>query len=61
MPAQPLLIPVSFAATPAEIATAEAERRHLARLGLDVAPLSAGDAGRRAAARRRCPMPTWPN
>jgi DNA mismatch repair protein MutL len=42
LPAQPLLIPVSFAATPAEIATAEAEAATLLQLGLDVAPLSAG-------------------
>jgi DNA mismatch repair protein MutL len=39
LPSQPLLIPVSFAATPAEIATAEAEGDALADLGLDVAPL----------------------
>ncbi|TDP74903.1 DNA mismatch repair endonuclease MutL [Roseateles toxinivorans] len=37
---QPLLIPVSFAATPQEIATAEAHADSLLRLGLDVAPLS---------------------
>ena len=42
MPAQPLLIPVSFAATPAEIATAEAEPAALLELGLDVGVLSAG-------------------
>ncbi len=42
LPAQPLLIPVSFAATPAELATAEAERQTLLTLGLDLAPLSAG-------------------
>jgi DNA mismatch repair protein MutL len=42
LPAQPLLIPVSFAATPAELATAEAERETLLTLGLDLAPLSAG-------------------
>jgi DNA mismatch repair protein MutL len=41
MPAQPLLVPVSFAATPAEVATAEAESQALLDLGLDVAPLSA--------------------
>lgn len=41
LPAQPLLIPVSFAATAAEIATAEAEAEALLSLGLDVAPLSA--------------------
>lgn len=39
---QPLLIPVTFAATPSEIATAEAQRDTLRQLGLDVAPLSAG-------------------
>ncbi|MBV8502761.1 MAG: DNA mismatch repair endonuclease MutL [Paucibacter sp.] len=37
---QPLLIPVTFAATPQEIATAEAQAETLAKLGLDVAPLS---------------------
>ncbi|MBK1612731.1 DNA mismatch repair endonuclease MutL [Rubrivivax gelatinosus] len=41
LPAQPLLLPVSFAATAAEIATAEAEREALLALGLDVAPLAA--------------------
>ena len=39
--AQPLLVPVSFAATPTELATAEAEAQTLYDLGLDVAPLSA--------------------
>ena len=38
---QPLLIPITFAATPTEIATAEARAASLLRLGLDVAPLSA--------------------
>ncbi|MCV2364363.1 DNA mismatch repair endonuclease MutL [Paucibacter sp. DJ1R-11] len=38
---QPLLIPVTFAATAQEIATAEAHAEALNRLGLDVAPLSA--------------------
>ena len=38
---QPLLIPITFAATPTEIATAEAQAASLLRLGLDVAPLSA--------------------
>ncbi|OWQ44533.1 DNA mismatch repair protein MutL [Roseateles noduli] len=38
---QPLLIPVTFAATPAEIATAEAQAETLQRLGLDISPLSA--------------------
>lgn len=42
LPSQPLLIPVSFAATPAEIATAAAEQAALQALGLDVAQLSAG-------------------
>lgn len=41
MPAQPLLVPVSFAATPTEMATAEAEADALLQLGLDVGPLSA--------------------
>jgi DNA mismatch repair protein MutL len=40
--AQPLLIPVTFAATPAEVATAEAQQATLRELGLDVAPLSPG-------------------
>jgi DNA mismatch repair protein MutL len=39
LPAQPLLIPVTFAATAAEVATAEAEQDSLRALGLDVAPL----------------------
>jgi len=39
--AQPLLIPVTFSATPQEIATAEAQAQTLQRLGLDIAPLSA--------------------
>ncbi len=38
---QPLLIPASFAATPEEVATAEAGADTLATLGLDVSPLSA--------------------
>ncbi|MCU0969372.1 MAG: DNA mismatch repair endonuclease MutL [Rubrivivax sp.] len=42
LPTQPLLVPVSFAATAAEIATAEAESPTLAALGLDVAPLGPG-------------------
>ena len=41
LPAQPLLIPQSFAATPVEIATAEAEAEALQALGLDVGVLSA--------------------
>jgi DNA mismatch repair protein MutL len=39
---QPLLIPATFAATPQEIATAEAQPDNLRALGLDVSPLSAG-------------------
>ncbi|MFT7723924.1 MAG: DNA mismatch repair endonuclease MutL [Roseateles sp.] len=38
---QPLLIPVSFAATAEEVAAAEQHADTLGRLGLDVAPLSA--------------------
>ena len=38
---QPLLIPATFAATPNEIATAEAQADNLLALGLDVSPLSA--------------------
>jgi DNA mismatch repair protein MutL len=41
LPSQPLLIPFSFAATAAEIATAEAEHEGLLALGLDVGVLSA--------------------
>jgi DNA mismatch repair protein MutL len=41
LPSQPLLIPEAMAATPTELATAEAERETLLELGLDVAPLSA--------------------
>jgi DNA mismatch repair protein MutL len=39
LPSQPLLVPVTFAATPAEVATAEAERDALLRVGLEVDPL----------------------
>ena len=39
---QPLLIPATFAATPTELATAEAQGAALGRLGLDVAPLAPG-------------------
>ena len=39
---QPLLIPATFSATPTEVAAAETHTRTLARLGLDVAPLSPG-------------------
>ncbi len=42
VPTQPLLIPLSFAATAAELACAEAERDTLLELGLDVSALSAG-------------------
>ena len=38
---QPLLIPATFAATPPEIATAEAHADNLRALGLEVTPLSA--------------------
>ncbi|MFO1293546.1 MAG: DNA mismatch repair endonuclease MutL [Rubrivivax sp.] len=40
LPAQPLLIAAHFAATPAELATAEAEQATLHALGLDVSALS---------------------
>ncbi|HPO19723.1 MAG TPA: DNA mismatch repair endonuclease MutL [Rubrivivax sp.] len=39
--AQPLLLPLSFAATPAEMVTAQQHAHTLLELGLDVAPLSA--------------------
>jgi DNA mismatch repair protein MutL len=39
--AQPLLLPVSFSATPAEMATAQQHGQALRELGLDVTPLSA--------------------
>jgi DNA mismatch repair protein MutL len=39
---QPLLIPATFAATPHEIATAEAQAETLRTLGLDITPLAAG-------------------
>jgi len=42
LPAQPLLIPATFAATPTEVATAEAHAHTLVALGLDVTPLSPG-------------------
>ncbi len=41
LPSQPLLIPLTFAATAAEIATAEAEQQTLQLLGLDISVLSA--------------------
>ncbi len=37
---QPLLIPATFAATPLEVATAEAHHESLARLGLEISPFS---------------------
>lgn len=37
---QPLLIPATFAATPTEVATAEAHQATLQRLGLDITPFS---------------------
>jgi DNA mismatch repair protein MutL len=42
LPAQPLLIPVSFAASAQELAVAESEAAALQELGLDVSVLSAG-------------------
>ncbi len=39
---QPLLIPAAFAATPKEIATAEAQAEALRQLGLEITPLAAG-------------------
>jgi DNA mismatch repair protein MutL len=42
MAAQPLLEPVVFAATAAEVATAEAEQAALLAVGLDVAPIGPG-------------------
>jgi len=45
---QPLLIPATFAATPTEVATAEAQAETLARLGLDVSALAAGTLAVRA-------------
>ncbi len=42
LPAQPLLIPQTLAATAAEVATAEAEQAVLLALGLDVGVLAAG-------------------
>ncbi|MDD2843620.1 MAG: DNA mismatch repair endonuclease MutL [Rhodoferax sp.] len=40
LPSQPLLIPASFAATPLEVATAEANAATLLLLGLDITPFS---------------------
>ncbi|MGZ5131350.1 MAG: DNA mismatch repair endonuclease MutL [Caldimonas sp.] len=45
---QPLLIPATFAATAAEIATAEASGEALRALGIDLAPLAAGTLALRA-------------
>ena len=45
---QPLLIPATFAATPEEVATAEACADTLATLGLDISALSAGSLAVRA-------------
>jgi DNA mismatch repair protein MutL len=42
LPAQPLLLPVSLAATPTEHALAEAHHAELLAFGLDVAPLGPG-------------------
>ncbi|MFZ4651177.1 MAG: DNA mismatch repair endonuclease MutL [Rubrivivax sp.] len=42
LPSQPLLVPVTFAATPTEIASAQAEREALLALGLDVDVLGPG-------------------
>ena len=39
LPAQPLLIPVTFSATPTEMATTESHRDALNAVGLDVGPL----------------------
>ncbi len=39
LPSQPLLIPVTFAATPQEVATAEAHQATLETLGLEISPL----------------------
>jgi DNA mismatch repair protein MutL len=48
MPSQPLLIPLSFAATAQEVATAETHRDTLLALGLDVAPIGPGKLAVRA-------------
>lgn len=45
---QPLLIPLTFAATPAEIATAESSREALADLGLDIDAIGPGKLAVRA-------------
>jgi len=41
LPSQPLLIPATFAATPLEVATAEAHGATLETLGLEITPFSA--------------------
>ncbi|TXH90405.1 MAG: DNA mismatch repair endonuclease MutL [Rhodoferax sp.] len=41
IPSQPLLVPATFAATPEEVATAEAHVEALHQLGLEVSPFSA--------------------
>jgi DNA mismatch repair protein MutL len=41
LPSQPLLIPATFAATPIEVATAEAHVTTLVQLGLEITPFSA--------------------
>ncbi|MDD5479828.1 DNA mismatch repair endonuclease MutL [Rhodoferax sp.] len=40
LPSQPLLLPATFAATPLEVATAEANQAALQQLGLDITPFS---------------------
>ena len=59
MQAQPLLIPLTFAATPAEMATAQQHAQAL----LDAGPGRVAAVGRHAGgaqpAQPRCPMPTW--
>ena len=56
--AQPLLIPLAFAATPQEIATAEAQAAALHALGLEIGALSADESCGALASRRRWPAPT---
>ncbi|MDT8990994.1 DNA mismatch repair endonuclease MutL [Curvibacter sp. APW13] len=41
LPSQPLLVPATFAATPEEVATAEAQQDALLQLGLEISPFSA--------------------
>ena len=57
--AQPLLIPLTFAATPAEIATAEAQRRGAARARPGRRAAVGRARWRCAAGPARCPTPTW--